>query len=231
MEYAVALTNVTFAYTPSVTILDIPALTIARGEKTFLFGPSGSGKTTLLGLLAGILRADTGSVQVLGHDLTRMSGAARDAFRGAHIGYIFQLFNLVPYLNVLENIVLQCQVNKRQRQRLGRLSLAEAAQHLADRLGIGALLSTSVLELSVGQQQRVAVARGLLSAPEIIIADEPTSSLDAEHREQFLALLFESCARTQATLIFVSHDRSLMPLFDRSLALTEINKVPQPETL
>lgn len=231
MEYAVALKDVTFAYTPSVPILDIPALTIARGEKTFVFGPSGSGKTTLLGILAGILRADTGSVHVLGHDLTRMSGAARDALRGAHIGYIFQLFNLVPYLNVLENIVLQCQVNKQQRQRLGRIPLAEAAQHLADRLGIGALLSTSVLELSVGQQQRVAVARALLGAPEIIIADEPTSSLDAEHREQFLALLFESCARTQATLIFVSHDRLLMPLFDRSLALTEINMAPPPGTL
>jgi putative ABC transport system ATP-binding protein len=231
MEYAVELNAVKFAYTPSVPVLDIPSLSITRGARAFVFGPSGSGKTTLLGILAGILRADAGSVGVLGHDLTRMSGAARDAFRGAHIGYIFQMFNLIPYLNVLENIMLPCQVNKQQRQRLGAMPIAAAAQQLADRLGIGDLTTTSVLKLSVGQQQRVAVARALLGAPEIIIADEPTSALDTDHREQFLALLFESCARTGATLIFVSHDRGLMPLFDRGIALPEINTVRLMPTL
>lgn len=231
MEYAVELNAVKFAYTPSVPVLDIPSLSITRGARAFVFGPSGSGKTTLLGILAGILRADAGSVGVLGHDLTRMSGAARDAFRGAHIGYIFQMFNLIPYLNVLENIMLPCQVNKQQRQRLGATPIAAAAQQLAERLGIGDLTTTSVLKLSVGQQQRVAVARALLGAPEIIIADEPTSALDTDHREQFLALLFESCTRTGATLIFVSHDRGLMPLFDRGIALPEINTVRLMPTL
>jgi putative ABC transport system ATP-binding protein len=231
MEYAVELNEVKFAYTPSVPVLDIPALSIKRGDKAFVFGPSGSGKTTLLGLLAGILPANAGSVRVLGQELTRMSGAARDAFRGAHIGYIFQMFNLIPYLNVIENIVLPCQVNKQQRQRLGAMPVLTAAQQLADRLGIGDLTTTSVLTLSVGQQQRVAVARALLGAPEIIIADEPTSSLDTDHREQFLTLLFESCERTGATLIFVSHDRGLMPLFDRSIALTEINTIRPVPTL
>src|SRR5919204_6287069 len=139
MEYAVELTDVHFAYTPSVPVLNIPTLRIKRGDKAFVFGPSGSGKTTLLGILAGILQADTGSVCVLGQELTRMSGAARDAFRGAHIGYIFQMFNLIPYLNVLENILLPCQVNKQQRQRLGPVPMDEAAQQLADRLGIGDL--------------------------------------------------------------------------------------------
>jgi putative ABC transport system ATP-binding protein len=196
-----------------------------------VFGPSGSGKTTLLEILAGILRAKAGSVCVLGHDLSRMSSAARDAFRGAHIGYIFQMFNLIPYLNVRDNIILACQVNKQQRQRLGSVPVAEAAQQLANRLGIGDLTTTSVLKLSVGQQQRVAVARALLGAPEMIIADEPTSALDADHREQFLTLLFESCAQTGATLIFVSHDRGLMPLFDRAIALTEMNTVPLVPTL
>ena len=231
MEYAVELNEVQFAYTPSVPVLDIPALSIKRGDKAFVFGPSGSGKTTLLGLLAGILPANAGSVRVLGQELTRMSGAARDAFRGAHIGYIFQMFNLIPYLNVIENIMLPCQVNKQQRQRLGAVPVLTAAQQLADRLGIGDLTTTSVLTLSVGQQQRVAVARALLGAPEIIIADEPTSSLDTDHREQFLTLLFESCERTGATLIFVSHDRGLMPLFDRSIALTEINIIRPVPTL
>jgi putative ABC transport system ATP-binding protein len=231
MEYAVELNDVKFAYTASVPVLDIPTLRINAGDKAFVFGPSGSGKTTLLGLLAGILQADTGSVRVLGQDLTRLSGAARDAFRGAHIGYIFQMFNLIPYLSVIDNIMLSCQVNKRQRQRLGAVPVREAAQQLADRLGIGDLTTTSVLKLSVGQQQRVAVARALLGAPEIIIADEPTSALDTDHREQFLTLLFESCARTGATLIFVSHDRGLMPLFDRSIALTEINTIRLAPTL
>jgi putative ABC transport system ATP-binding protein len=231
MEYAVELNEVKFAYTPSVPVLDIPALSIKRGDKAFVFGPSGSGKTTLLGLLAGILPANAGSVRVLGQELTRMSGAARDAFRGAHIGYIFQMFNLIPYLNVIENIMLPCQVNKQQRQRLGAVPVLTAAQQLADRLGIGDLTTSSVLTLSVGQQQRVAVARALLGAPEIIIADEPTSSLDTDHREQFLTLLFESCERTGATLIFVSHDRGLMPLFDQNIALTEINTIRPVPTL
>jgi putative ABC transport system ATP-binding protein len=231
MEYAVELNDVKFAYTSSVPVLDIPTLSLNRGDKAFVFGPSGSGKTTLLGILAGILQADAGTVRVLGHDLTRMSGAARDAFRGAHVGYIFQMFNLIPYLNVLENIMLPCQVNKQQRQRLGAVPVAEAAQQLAERLGISDLTATSVLKLSVGQQQRVAVARALLGAPEIIIADEPTSALDTDYREQFLALLFESCAHTGATLIFVSHDRGLMPLFDRGIALTEINTVRLVPTL
>jgi putative ABC transport system ATP-binding protein len=160
-----------------------------------------------------------------------MSSAARDAFRGAHIGYIFQMFNLIPYLNVLENILLPCQVNTQQRQRVGAVPLVEAAQQLADRLGIGDLTTTSVLKLSVGQQQRVAVPRALLGVPEIIIADEPTSALDADRREQFLTLLFESCGRTGATLICVSHDRGLMPLFDRGIALTEMNTIRLVPTL
>ncbi|MBM3222198.1 MAG: ABC transporter ATP-binding protein [Candidatus Tectomicrobia bacterium] len=231
MEAAVALHDVRFGYTPSRMILAIPTLTIARGETCFVFGPSGSGKTTLLGLLAGILRANAGQVIVLGHELTSMSNAARDAFRGAHIGYIFQMFNLIPYLNVLENILLPCQVNASQRQRLGTTSMHEAAQHLAQRLGIADLLIANVLTLSVGQQQRVAVARALLGAPELIIADEPTSALDADHRAQFLTLLFESCTHTGTTLIFVSHDRALMPHFDRSVGLADINLLARPSRL
>lgn len=224
MHEAIALEQAMFGYTPGVPLLHIEHLSLTPGEKVMLFGASGSGKTTLLGLIAGILRASSGSVQVLGQELGQMSGAARDAFRGTHIGYIFQMFNLIAYLNVWDNILLPCQLHPRRRQRLGAQTLQAAAHSLAQRLGIDTLLKRHVGELSVGQQQRVAVARALLGAPEIIIADEPTSALDADTREQFLTLLFENCSQTGATLLFVSHDRALLPLFDRGLALAEINR-------
>ncbi|MGE3539235.1 MAG: ABC transporter ATP-binding protein [Candidatus Tectimicrobiota bacterium] len=222
MEEAIVLHDTRFAYRPDHPILHIEHLAVARGETVMLFGASGSGKTTLLGLVAGILRASSGRVQILGQELTRLSGAARDAFRGAHIGYIFQMFNLIPYLDVLENMVLPCQVHRRQR--LHGQALQAEAQALAQRLGIETLLRRQVTELSVGQQQRVAVARALLGAPELIIADEPTSALDADSREHFLTLLFENCRATGATLLFVSHDRALLSLFDRGLALADLNR-------
>jgi putative ABC transport system ATP-binding protein len=225
MQEAVTLRNVRFAYRPPVEILNIPEMRIGSGEKVFLFGPSGSGKTTLLGLIAGVLPARAGSVSVLGQDLTRMSSAARDAFRGAHIGYIFQLFNLIPYLSVLENVMLPCQVNAVRKQRLGKTTVEDVARELLHRLGLGTLAAEQVTRLSVGQQQRVAVARALLGRPEIIMADEPTSSLDTDHQAQFLQVLFDCCGDAGTTLIFVSHDRSLLPLFDRGLSLPTLNTV------
>ena len=220
---AIALRDVHFSYRSGPEILDIPELTIARGERVFLFGPSGSGKTTLLGILAGILTGFTGSVEVLGRDMGKLSGSQRDAFRGTHLGYIFQLFNLIPYLTVEENIT-----------RPGRLHSARAkstaeAHAVAKRLGIEHLLSRAVTQLSVGQQQRVAAARALLGAPELLIADEPTSSLDFDHRERFLDLLFENCALSNSTLLFVSHDRSLAGKFDRQLSLLDFNRAHRTE--
>jgi putative ABC transport system ATP-binding protein len=176
-----------------------------------------------LGILSGVLKANAGSVKILGRDLTQISGPARDALRGAHIGYIFQMFNLIPYLNVLENIVLPCRVNRERGQRLNGLPAESAAQGLAERLGIGAITFERVTDLSVGQQQRVATARALLGSPELIIADEPTSSLDEDQRQNFLDLLFTQCQEIGSTLIFVSHDRRMMPLFDRAISLPEIN--------
>lgn len=220
---AVFLEDVRFGYTRTRVVLAIPALCVERGEKIFIFGPSGSGKTTLLGLLSGVLRADSGAVRVLGTDLTTLSNRARDALRAAHIGYIFQLFNLIPYLSVEENIVLPCRISRERRARL-RDGGAEAAAHaLARSLEIGDLLHEKVTKLSVGQQQRVAAARALIGAPELVVADEPTSSLDADLRERFLELLFERCAAAGATLVFVSHDRQLERMFDRSISLAELN--------
>ncbi len=220
---AVVLRDVRFRYRSGPEILDIPELTIARGERVFLFGPSGSGKTTLLGLLAGVLTGYTGSVEVLGQDMAKLRGSARDAFRGAHIGYIFQLFNLIPYLTVEENITLPGRLHPARGKQTGDVTA------VAKRLGIQHLLDRGVTQLSVGQQQRVAAARALLGGPELLIADEPTSSLDFDHRERFLDLLFENCALSNSTLLFVSHDRSLASKFDRQLSLLDFNRAHRTE--
>jgi putative ABC transport system ATP-binding protein len=225
MDYTVEIANLNFCYRPPKVVLKITELAIAKGEKIFLYGHSGSGKTTLLGILAGVLKANEGSVKILGQDLTLMSGPARDGLRGAHIGYIFQMFNLIPYLNVLENVTLPCRISQERQRRLNGRSREDEAKSLLERLGIGEIASDNVVDLSVGQQQRVAAARALLGAPELIIADEPTSSLDEDHREGFLQLLFDQCRDLGSTLIFVSHDRRMMPLFDRAISLTEINRV------
>jgi putative ABC transport system ATP-binding protein len=225
MDNAVDIENLRFAYSAAKPILSIAELRIAKGEKVFLYGPSGSGKTTLLGILAGVLKAERGRVEILGRDVSRMSGPSLDALRGSHIGYIFQMFNLIPYLSVLENITLPCRINRERRRRVAGASLEEEARSLAERLGIGQIIGENVTDLSVGQQQRVAAARALLGAPELIIADEPTSALDEDHRENFLKLLFTHCGEIGSTLVFVSHDRRMMPLFDRAVSLSEINRV------
>lgn len=220
---AVELSKLRFAYRPGQDVIAIDALSIARGETVFLHGPSGSGKTTLLGLLAGVLRASAGQVKVLGHDFTTMSNGARDAFRARHLGYVFQMFNLIPYLSVRENILLPIRLESERRARLGGQSFDAAVRDVAGQLDIARYLDTPIGELSVGQQQRVAAARALIGSPEVVIADEPTSALDTDRREQFLELLFRSCEKAAATLVFVSHDHTLMPLFSRIVELGEIN--------
>lgn len=212
-------------------VLDIPRFHLAAGERVFLHGPSGSGKTTLLGLLGGVLDIPAaGQVRILNQDLAGLSGAARDTFRGTHMGYIFQMFNLIPYLTVQENIMLPCRLNPERRRRIGAgRELADAAHELADHLGIAEYLQQPVTRLSVGQQQRVAAARALIGDPEIIIADEPTSALDTDRRESFIELLFQNCKTSGTTVLFVSHDRGLQPLFDRSVSLPEINRIGTAE--
>jgi len=224
MNRAVDIKDLGFSYRPPKAVLEIREMAIAKGEKVFLYGPSGCGKTTLLGIVAGVLKPNAGSVRILGHDFARISGPARDALRGAHIGYIFQMFNLIPYLNVLENMMLPCRISKERSQRLNGKPLDKAAKEMAERLGIGSIILENVTDLSVGQQQRVAAARALLGSPELMIADEPTSALDEDQRENFLDLLFTHCREIGATLIFVSHDRRMMPLFDRALSLPELNQ-------
>jgi putative ABC transport system ATP-binding protein len=225
---AVRLDGVRFAYRAGPPVLDIASLEIPRGETVFLHGPSGSGKTTMLGLLAGVLRASEGTVRVLGTDLGSLSSAGRDAFRARHLGYVFQQFNLIPYLSVRENILLPVRLDAGRRAKLGGASPEAAADALARDLDIAEALEVPVTELSVGQQQRVAVARALVASPELVICDEPTSALDADRRERFLELLFRSCRKAGATLVFVSHDMALEPLFSQSLSLMTVNRARRP---
>lgn len=224
-EPAVALHEVRFAYPGAASILDIPALHIARGERVFLHGPSGSGKTTLLGLIAGVLAPTTGRVQVLGNNLGTMSSAQRDRFRAAHIGYVFQMFNLIPYLSVRENIALPARLSKLRRERLAGADLDSETTRLAAGLEIENLLDARISALSVGQQQRVAVARALIGSPELVVCDEPTSALDADLRDRFLELLFASVQKAGSTLVFVSHDLSLAERFGRTVALPQLNRL------
>ncbi len=212
-----------FAYPGGPPVLDIPELRIAVGESVFLHGPSGSGKTTLLGLIAGVLKPTPGTLEVLGHDLGALSSPARDRFRASHIGYVFQMFNLIPYLSVRDNIALPVRINAERRRRLNG-GIDDAVAAAADRLGIAGLLNERVTRLSVGQQQRVAAARAILGTPELVIADEPTSALDTDRRHAFIELLFDSVREAGSTLLFVSHDMGLASEFERALSLRDLNR-------
>ena len=213
--------------------IDLPELKIDQGERIFLQGPSGSGKSTLLSLVGGILVAESGSLRVLGEELKSLSRARRDAFRSTHLGFIFQLFNLLPYLSLEENVLLPLRFSKKRAQRAGRnqAERLEEAQRLLTALGLSEPLKEKrpVVELSVGQQQRVAAARALIGRPELVIADEPTSALDSDLREVFLNLLFAECNRAGSALLFVSHDSELSRFFGRSLSLPQINRVSSLE--
>jgi len=228
-DSVVELSDVSFSWhADSPPVVDIESLRVARGERLALRGPSGSGKSTLLSLLGGVVKAQHGSLRVLDCDLGTLAGAARDRFRADHIGVIFQMFNLIPYLTVKENVCLPCTFSLRRRRRCEQSgeSVEAAAIRLLDHLDMGAdeVLNRAVTELSVGEQQRVAAARALIGAPEMVIADEPTSSLDADRRVAFLELLFRESAREGATLIFVTHDATLVPRFDRSIEFAELNR-------
>ncbi|MEO0466926.1 MAG: ABC transporter ATP-binding protein [Pseudomonadota bacterium] len=221
----VSLTDVEFAWDKrQPPLLKIDAFGVDRGEHVFLRGPSGSGKSTLLGLIAGVLTPTSGDIQVLGQDLSGLSGGARDGFRADHMGVVFQLFNLVPYLSVAENVALPVQFSKRRKTQLDG-SLADETHRLLSALGLEGrdLLSRQARNLSVGQQQRVAAARALIGRPELVICDEPTSALDSDSRDRFIDLLSAEIARHQASLIFVSHDAALASRFDRAIDLHDIN--------
>jgi putative ABC transport system ATP-binding protein len=221
--------DMAFRWQPDApAVLSIDTLQVAPGDRLFIKGPSGSGKSTLLSLLSGVTTAVSGTVRVMGQELGRLGSVQRDHFRADHIGYIFQIFNLIPYLSVVDNVTLPCQFSARRRANAlqGGKGLEAEARRLLQQLDMDHpdLHRRAVTTLSVGQQQRVAAARALMGSPELLIADEPTSSLDADRRESFIRLLFDECRGVGATLIFVSHDASLEHLFDRTIDLAEINR-------
>ncbi|MCO7596439.1 MULTISPECIES: ABC transporter ATP-binding protein [Pseudomonas] len=226
------LQGLVFAWPGQAPLLDIPAFHLDAGQAVFLKGPSGSGKTTLLGLLGGVNRPAQGSIRLLGQDLGALGQGARDRFRVDHTSYIFQQFNLLPFLSVRENVELPCRFSRSRAERAAQRhgSIDQAATLLLAHLGLDdpALLARRADSLSIGQQQRVAAARALIGQPELVIADEPTSALDADTREAFIRLLFDECRAAGSSLLFVSHDQSLAPLFDRHLSLAELNRAAKP---
>lgn len=204
--------------------LKIESLQIKKGEKVLIKGRSGSGKSTLLSLLSGVQVIDSGELLIKGENLKDMKAEERDHFRGNHIGYIFQQFNLLPYLTVSENILSPLIFSdlKKSREKEDHHTRVEL---LLNHLSLDVDPHKSVQSLSIGQQQRVAAARALIGEPEIIIADEPTSALDRETSEDLIQHLFKECERLDTTLIFVSHDDSLDSLFPRIIKIEEINNV------
>ena len=202
----------------------IETFSLPRAKRVLLIGPSGSGKSTFLSLLCGIVAADTGRIEVLGQDLTALAGGARDQFRAEHFGIIFQMFNLLPYGSVRDNVMLPLRFAPARRARASERGTPEQeASRLLTRLGLAApdLANTPASRLSVGQQQRVAAARALIGRPELIVADEPTSSLDTASQAAFLDLLFAEAEIAGATILMVSHDEALAKRFDEVRSLTD----------
>jgi putative ABC transport system ATP-binding protein len=198
-------------------VLDIAEFRVAPGEQVAMVGRSGCGKTTLLHVIAGILRPDSGSVKVNGMDLCLMSEAECDRFRAQQIGYVFQTFNLLAAFSALENVLLG------MRFAGGRCDSARARQ-LLERVGIGHRLNHKPAMLSVGEQQRVAVARALANRPKLLLADEPTANVDTGHQQQVFDLLRQTCGEERVALVFVTHSPELAAQFERVEPLEQFNR-------
>jgi putative ABC transport system ATP-binding protein len=198
-------------------VIDVHDLTLARGEQMALQGRSGSGKTTLLHLIAGILSPDSGRILVAGEEMVGAREAARDRLRGRAIGYVFQTFNLLEAYSALENVLLAMHFGGKVDESL--------AHQLLERVGLGDRLRHRPSQLSVGQRQRVAVARALANRPSLVLADEPTGNLDPGNAGEALALIREVCDESGAALLLVSHDDSVLAGFERREDLEKINGI------
>ncbi len=219
---ALELKDVYFSW-PAVSgfSLSCPDFRLASGERVLLLGESGAGKSTLLSLVCGIVTAQSGSIFVNGINLATLSAGRRDHFRAEQIGIIFQQFNLLPYARVMDNILLPLRFAPQRRSRAENVTAK--AKVLCAALGLPeGITSEPAGRLSVGQQQRVAVARALIGQPPLIVADEPTSALDAATQDSFLSLLFEQCSDAGSSLLMVSHDAQLGSRFDRVVQLSDI---------
>jgi putative ABC transport system ATP-binding protein len=200
-----------------LTVLDIASFELAAGEQVLLMGQSGSGKTTLLHVIAGISRPDSGSVAIAGTDITQLSEAAGDRFRAQHLGYIFQTFNLLAGFSAVENVLLGMSF-------AGRRPDVARAKELLSRVGLGHRLTHKPAALSVGEQQRVAVARALINRPKLLLADEPTANVDARNQQQIVELIRQTCREENISLLMVSHWQQLAEQFERVEQLDQFNQ-------
>lgn len=216
---AIEVKQLRFSYHPENPLISIEQWSVSKGEQIFLYGPSGSGKSTLLNLLCGILSPQSGEINLLDQPFGHFSSRQRDQFRARHIGVVFQEFNLIPFLTVKENILLAAYFAQQKNQQL----VNERVRQIFSRLGLAdELLPRRADELSVGQRQRVSIARALINQPEILIADEPTSALDTENCDEFMHLLLENAEQSACTVLFVSHDQGLKSHFSCQQKITDL---------
>ncbi len=215
----IEINDLTFEYPGSDFRFNLNSLNIKSGETVALIGPSGYGKTTLLNLLSGILEPIKGTIQLNGTEVTKLADSQRRNFRITNIGFVFQNFELIEYLNVLDNIILSYRINP-------SLSMSreviDRAETISEQLGLGDKLKRNVGKLSQGEMQRVAICRAILNNPKIILADEPTGNLDPRNKEKIMEILFDYSSRENATLITVTHDHSLLKGFDEVLDMQQL---------
>jgi putative ABC transport system ATP-binding protein len=211
------MSSVVFSYPKSYNSFVCDSWKLQQGERVFLYGPSGSGKSTLLSLLCGIATPNSGTITINDTQINDLSQSKRDRFRATNLGIVFQQFNLIPYLSVMQNLQLSVHLANKQ-------SIDE--KQVAPMLGMlnleSSILRKPVSDLSVGQRQRVAIMRACVNAPNLMLVDEPTSSLDTEARDGFMQMLMSLCEMNQSSLIFVSHDKALLHHFDKHVALNDI---------
>lgn len=218
---SIQIDNLVFRYEGERFELAIDELSIQADQPTAIIGPSGSGKTTLLRLIAGALRPSRGTIRVLGKTVSDMADAQARAFRIRNIGLVFQEFELVDYLNSRDNILLPFRVSS-------ALTLDNTARHrveeLAEATGITHLLDSRPAQLSQGERQRVAICRALVTRPRLVLADEPTGSLDPDNQKRIVELLRETAAQAEAGLVMVTHDHGLLSNFQSVIDLPSIKK-------
>jgi len=237
-EPVIQIDSLHFAYSSNAPVIAVQHWQVAQAEHVFLYGPSGCGNSTFLKLLSGIISPQQGKIHILGTDITCLKPSQRDRFRAQHIGVVFQQFNLVPYLSVFDNICLAMYFAGDVKDKKGNES--SSSQQLTARERVQAMLMALQLppqcieqkasELSVGQQQRIAIARALINQPDILIVDEATSALDDSAKDAFMKVLIETASLSQAALVFVSHDQQLAKHFDRVESLHDINSVTLSQT-
>lgn len=219
MDPILEITNLRKAYRSpdgqKTTVVDVPQFSLGEAEQAALKGGSGSGKTTFLNMIAGILRADKGSIKLAGDEIATAGEARRDSLRARNIGYVFQTFNLLQGYSALENVEMG--------MRFGRGIDRNRAKELLTRMGLSERMDYKPRQLSVGQQQRVAVARALANKPRLVLADEPTGNLDRARAIEALQLIREICSENGAALLLVSHDEEILQQFENMRDFADIN--------